>query len=754
MKFTRAVLSIILGKRLPILKGTLEVQGISAPVLIRRDSYGIPYIQAKSEADAFYALGFCQGQDRSFQIERLVRTARSTLLQRRAEEQLALLEGRDQELLKAFAAGINAGVEIGCRRKAPEFSLLRIEPSQIQAADALGILNFVALILSPWPYKINRFMVLREYGSDALKALDGAYPDWLTSAFPVNQPAGPSGKKIAQDIQSLTDVLGFGISGGSNSWAVNASRSATGRPILANDPHLSPTIPSHWYIACLETPEYKLRGATLAGTPFFSIGHNQGAAWGVTGGSADNTDLFLEELDDDGLQVREEIGFQPLEITSHTIQVKGQEPFKDRILNTPRGPIISDVLENVDMTLSIRSGWMQPRPIQGLFEIYRVQNFQDFQKGWLRWYQAAMNMIYADTGDNIGWQFIGDFPDRKSTTPIPIPGWEADYKWDSDQIPGEEMPHGENPPQGYIATANTKPIPGEKPYLGYDFADGYRLARIIEVLDQRGDWDLPSLAALQEDVLAIPWREIREIVLGIQVEGKEMLEALALLHVWDGRVSPDSPAASVYEYFLSELVWILAEKQAPECEKWVLGVSTHPLIYSSLGKRQVSHLSRLLRSESDLIAGISREELIRKALSQALLILKAFFGDHPADWAWGQIRPLTLEHPFGGQPVVGKLFTRGPFPWGGDSQTVSQATRSLKIPTHNPTGIANLRMVLDVGEWENNLFVLAGGQSGNPFSPHYDDQIPLWQKGEGITLAWGEEAIEKAAVASLQLKPK
>ncbi len=315
------------------------------------------------------------------------------------------------------------------------------------------------------------------------------------------------------------------------------------------------------------------------------------------------------------------------------------------------------------------------------------------------------------------------------------------------------MPFCENPAPGLIATANTKPVPGEEPYLGHDFADGYRLTRIVEVLDERRDWDLKSMASLQEDLVAIPWREIREIVLGIPVEGKKTLEALALLGVWDGRVSPDSPAATLYEFLLAELVRELGEVHAPEAGEWYLGKSTHPLLYASLGKRQVSHISRVLQKGSNIDLGGSREELISRALNGALNKLTEDYGEKPENWTWGEIRPLTLEHPFGGQRLIGKVFNRGPFPWGGDSQTVSQAQRSLKIPAHNPTGIANLRMVLDVGEWENNLFVLAGGQSGNPFSKHYDDQIPLWRKGEGLTLAWGEEEIEARTRATLALNP-
>jgi len=771
MNLIQTILAAALGTR-PITNGRMEVTGITAPILIRRDEYGVPYIQADSEADAFFGLGFCQGQDRAFQIERLVRIARGNLseifgpptllidrltirvgLNHHAAAQLQLLEEYDRGLLGAFAAGINAGVNDGCRGKSPEFHLLRVMPTEIEPADPLGILNFVALILSPWPNKINRLMVLRECGAKALKFLDGAYPEWLPAAAPFGQPSDGSGEKFSKDIQRIAQAMGLGSAGGSNCWAVNASRSKTGRPFIANDPHLSPTIPSHWYLACLEMPDYKLCGAALAGTPFFSIGHNQHAAWGVTGGSADNTDLFVEELDDEKIMVREREGFQPLEITHHNVQTKGQEPFEDRVLMTPRGPIISDILEDVEIPLSIRAPWMDPHPIKGLFEIYRVKSFRDFRVCWARWYQAAMNMVYADMEDTIGWQFIGDIPVRKIAPTIPLPGWDPDFSWIAGRLPFEDMPHCENPKTGLIATANTKPAAGEEPYLGFDFVDGYRLARIVEVLGERQDWDLAGMAALQEDLFTISWREIREILLEVPLEGKELLEAMALLGAWDGRVTAESSAASLYEYTLAELVRELIDHHATAAREWALGKATHPLIYASLGKRQVSHLSRLIREGSEDYLGQTRDELISKALSRAVKKIKEEFGNDPEGWHWGILRPLTLEHPFGTLPLIGKLFKRGPFPWGGDSQTISQAQRSLKIPTYNPTGIANTRMVLEVGNWENNHFILAGGQSGDPFSIHYDDQLPLWRRGEGMTLAWSEAAIQEAAVASLRLEP-
>jgi penicillin amidase len=504
----------------------------------------------------------------------------------------------------------------------------------------------------------------------------------------------------------------------------------------------------------MSTPDYQIRGATLAGTPFFSIGHNQHIAWGMTGGSSDNTDLYLEELNSARTMFREGDSFQPLQITHRTIRIKGQESFQDQILITPRGPIISDVLDDLDLDLSFKAAWAQPQPMKKMFSIYQAKNFEEFRNTWSRWYQATLNMVYADEGDTIGWQFIGHIPDRKRNHTIPVPSWDPDFLWKSDQIAFQDMPYIKNPELGLVATANNQPAAADELYLGYDYPGGYRLARIVELLRSRQDWDLEGMAELQLDLLAIPWREMRDIVINIPPTSPTIQEALGYLESWNGEVTPDSPAASLYEFFLSEINLLIIDVKAPQAKEWAQGKEMHPLIYAPLGKRQVSLISRLVREQPEGWLEGSWDDLIGRALESALNKLKTEYGSSPEKWVWGMIRPLTLTHPFGNHPLLGKVFNLGPYPWGGDTQTVAQAQRSLKIPTMNPTGIANMRMILDVGQWENNLFVLAGGQSGNPFSHHYDDQIPLWQRGEGLTLAWEESSIKDKAVATLQLEPK
>jgi penicillin amidase len=315
------------------------------------------------------------------------------------------------------------------------------------------------------------------------------------------------------------------------------------------------------------------------------------------------------------------------------------------------------------------------------------------------------------------------------------------------------MPYCKNPELDLVASANNQPAAETELYLGIDYPGGYRLARIVELLRSRQDWDLDSMAALQLDLVAIPWREIRDVVLRIPGTNPTIQEALGFLEAWNGEVAADSPAASLYEFFLTEFNQLLIETKAPRALEWAVGKEMHPLIYAPLGKRQVSHISRLIQKQPEGWFAGSWDEQIGRSLEKALIKLNNDYGSSPKSWAWGRIRTLTLTHPFGNHPLLGKVFNLGPYPWGGDTQTVAQAQRSLKIPTINPTGIANMRMVLDVGKWENNYFVLAGGQSGNPFSKHYQDQIPLWQRGEGLTLAWTEADIQAKSVNTLQLEP-
>jgi len=774
MNLTKTIFRLLLGRRLPTTSGTLNGSGIRDEVIIRRDSYGIPHIEAQNEQDAWYGLGFCQGQDRSFQIETLVRAVHGTLtelvgpraldmdrLSRRigyhyyARKQLPELDDQTMETIEAFVRGVNDGRDKGCRRVPHEFALLRTKPTPYKPEDVIGMLKLISFTLaSNWDLELARLKILNEDGYEALKALDPVYPEWLPVSAPPGKSAGKAVDKLSEDMALLAEFAGTG--GGSNNWALAASRTATGRPLLANDPHLAPTLPPHWYLAHLRTPEWAVAGATFIATPAFAAGHNGNAAWGITAGFTDNTDLFIERMGPDGKSVLEGDRFVPCETRAEVIQVKGGDPITEEILVTRRGPIIGPALDGEVGAVSMCATWLTPKPVKGLLRIYRAQSFEEFRRAFESWPALPLNMAYADSSGSLGFQLVGEAPvRRKGWGTLPMAGWDPEAEWEEQPVPFDQMPHLSDPETGFIATANNPPLPvGEGPFLGVDWSDGYRVARICEALEARTDWDLPAVQRLQLDQHSIPWREMREIVLAVPAQTDEVRLALDLLKDWDGNVSVDSPAASVFEFFIAEMLGRLVRVKAPRSLEWALGKGFTPLNPRNLLTiRRVSQLVSFLREQPDSYFENAWPVEMADALATTVRTLRKRYGTTPKQWAWGRIRPLTLIHPVGEKKPFDRIFNLGPFPWGGDSNTVGQASVPPSEPLSNPLFIASLRMVIDVGNWEANAFSLPGGQSGNPLSPHYDDLFPLWKRGEGVPIAWSSEEVKKTARSTLRLKP-
>ncbi len=772
MNIPKLLFRLLLGRRLPTTSGTIEVPGVDRPVVVRRDGYGIPYVEAETENDAWYGLGFCQGQDRAFQLEGLVRVTRGTLseligarglpidrLSRRigflnsAERQLEALSPENRDRLDAFARGVNEGSRLGSKRVAHEFTLLRSKPTSYRAADALSLSKLQSFALaSNWDVELARLRILKEDGPDALTALDPTYPEWHPVSVPPGAPVGSTLDRLAEDIESLLALTGQG--GGSNNWALAPGRTATGRPLLANDAHLAPTLPPSWYLAHIRTPEWVVAGATFVGVPVFPVGHNDVAAWGITAGMVDNTDLFIEEMGPDGRSVREIDGFVPCEVRKEVIHVKGDADVVEEVVVTPRGPIVGPALDDEIGSVSLRATWLDPRPVEGLLKVHRSQSFEQFRRHFEKWPFLSLNMVYADTSGTMGSQLVGEAPRRrKGWGTIPLPGWDPNAGWETYPVPFDEMPYVENPAGGIVATANNRPTPeGEGPFLGIDWIDGYRAARIFEILESRQDWDVAGISALQMDQLSLPWREVRDSILETPTRDDDALEAIDLLDRWDGLVAADSPAATLFEFFVSRISLRVARAKAPRASAWVMGKGFAPLVpHTFLTVRRVAHLLRLLRDRPDGWVSEGWSVAVEDALAGAVRALREAYGKDQARWAWGRVRTLTLSHPFGERAALRRVFNLGPFPWGGDANTISQAAPASTDPTGNPLAIASLRMVVDVGNLEDSRFVLPGGQSGNPLSPHYDDLLPLWKRGDGVPIAWSLERVEKTAKDTLRL---
>ncbi|MFO0805803.1 MAG: penicillin acylase family protein [Gemmataceae bacterium] len=752
MGIARILLRLATGGRLPVASGELRVRGPESPITIRRDGNGVPHIDAQSDSDAAFAMGFCQGQDRAGQLEVLWRVGRGRLAEwvgakglpadrmsrrigfrRSAEAQLPVLSESARTTLNAFAHGVTVGSTRGLTAKPHEFAILGGEPSAWDGADVLAVLKLQSFLLpSNWDVELARLRILRSDGPDAVRALD-----------PVNVWPDDGGLRtasldaLAKELAAIAGVLPRG--GGSNNWAIGGSRTASGKPLLASDPHLAPTAPGPWHLAHVRTPEWSAAGASLVGTPGFPIGHNGFAAWGVTAGLTDNTDLVLEP---DG----------PFEAIHETIRVKGAAEVIEEVRITPRGPVVSPLFTGVSETVSLQAVWLQPLPLEGFLGVPRAKSFDEFRRCFAAWPMLPLNVVYADESGTIGWQLIGQLPRRCG--PASLLPRRSTADWDG-LIPFEEMPFTVNPPCGFIATANQPPDTPEPAKFGFDYIDAYRADTIADEIAKRAEpWDAAACGMLQQDTRSRPWEAIRDAVLAIPASDPQVREALDLLREWDGRVSIDSPAAAIFELFVAEMCVRVAKAKAPKSWEAALGdAGLGAAGHNLFADRRVSHLVPLL-CEQPPGWFVSWPVVMADVLGGIVRRLRREVGPSPPFWAWGHLRKLRLDHPlFGKHRWLGPAFNLGPVPCGGDQNTISQAGARPLHPDDFTHNLANLRTVFDLADLAKSRFVLCGGQSGNPCSPHHADQLPLWQAGESIAIPWSQDDVIRASASTLRLLP-
>ncbi|MGL4555336.1 MAG: penicillin acylase family protein, partial [Gemmataceae bacterium] len=605
----RTLFRLLLGRRAPQTAGSVRASGLAGRLTIRRDRFGIPLIEAEHQRDCAFGIGYCQGQDRAFQLELLHRVARGTVAEligpaalpvdrlsrrigffRSAREQLPLIDADLREDLDAYTAGVNAG-----RSVVPhEVALLGGAMAPWDVTDCLAIAKVLSFKLaSNWDAELMRLKVLTTDGPEALAALDPTFAAWHPAISPPGKAVGEAVDRLADDVAYFLTWAGGGS--GSNSWAVAPARTATGRPILANDPHLDAGLPSHWYLVAARGPEHAVAGASLVGGPAVLAGHNGHIGWGLTAGLIDNTDLFLEEVQDDARSVRFDGAPQPCAVVEEVIAVKGARPVTERVLITPRGPIIGPTLVDTPHAISLCATWLRPAKVRGLFTVYRARTFEQFRAECRYWPVSSQSLTYADASGAIGWQLAGDAPRRKKGHGLlPMPGWDSGCGWHDAGVPFEDIPHLHSPACGWVATANNRHTPeGTGPYLGGDFIDGYRAASIGAALDARADWDVAATTRLMLDQRTPVWDEVRDFVLALDDVPPE-------LRSWDGVASAESRGATVYELWLSSMIRRVAQALAPRSWEWVAGKGLTAITPYNFGCfRRAAHLVRTLRERPD-----------------------------------------------------------------------------------------------------------------------------------------------------------
>ena len=799
----------------PRINGEIEVAGLSSTVEVIRDPDGVPHIYATTTHDLFFAQGYVHAQDRFWQMDfwRHIGAGRlsemfgdsqvdSDMFLRSldftglAEQEVAALSDEDRAVLEAYAEGVNAYLaDRSPSQISLEYAILALQNSEyeIEAWTPVNTLTW-AKVMSwdlSWNMlqEVDRATLSADFPVERIEQLYPDYPQDHPVIVPSDQAPTAQAPAMTMSAGSLTalanaaerarsvwDLTGGGFSGiGSNNWVVGGSRTESGLPILANDPHLSIQMPSIWYLNglhCLETTPgcpYQVTGFSFAGIPGVIIGHNDRIAWGVTNESADTQDLFIEKMNpDDPGQYEYQGEWVDAERRSETIVVAGGNDIDYEVLVTRHGPIISDTyfdgppFERSNLELpdqyAVSLAWQSLQPstlVEAIMGIDRATGYEEFRAAMSKWDIAAQNVVYADVDGNIAYQSTGEVPIRADGDGSwPVPGWTGDYEW-TGIVPFEDLPRLFNPPRDSVATANNPVIAGTDPFLSVDSDLGYRAARIEQMIQDSDLYTVDSAQAMQRDNRDGGAASLVPFLLGVSSDDAAVAVTQDLLRPWSEgadafQAAGDSAGAAAYQATWTHLLELTFHDELPE-DSWPEG-----------GSRWFEVVARLLETPDDPWwddASTSevedRDAILETAMTAAHAELTDLLGD-PASWKWSRLHTASFENQTLGQSGIGPiewLFNRNaPQRLGGGADIVNA------VGFYPPDGyvvdwIPSMRMVIDLSDFASSTAGNTTGQSGHAFNSHYDDQLEDWVDGEQHPLRWTREQVEEDVEARLTLAP-
>ncbi|MDX1658442.1 MAG: penicillin acylase family protein [Nitriliruptorales bacterium] len=778
----------------PTTSGTLEVPVLDASVTVLRDGWGVPHLYGDSLADLARAQGFVHAQDRFWEMDvrRHVTAGRLSELfgesqldtdrfirtlgwRRVAEAELELLSAETRAFLEHYAEGVNAylnersGAEVSLEYAVLGLTNRGYEIEPWQPADSLAWLKAMA-----WDLRSNMESEIERALFSA--ALPIARIEELYPSYPYDRhPTILSGGEVVDGAYVPSgDTSGSGI--GSNSWAISGDRTVSGSAMIANDPHLPPSLPGIWYqigLHCTEVSEacpLDVVGFSFSGLPGIVIGRNDRIAWAFTNLAADVTDLYVERVEGDRYLLDGQ--WRDLEIVTETIEVAGGDPVEVEIRSTGHGPLLSDTseelttiltaselpapLDDVDPdTHAIALRWtaLDPgRTADAILRLVTADDFTDFRAAAQLFEVPAQNLLYADVDGHIGYQAPGRHPVRASGHDgrWPVAGWTSDNDWQG-FIAFEELPWEFDPPAGYIATAN-EPVVG--PDYSHDFpgdwAAGFRSVRINELIRGLDDpVSLDDLARVQADNENLAVEILIGALNGVDVDG-HAADARALWDGWDRQQGMDSAPGAYFQAVLRHVFLATFGDEFPE---------DHPPTGS--GRLWLVLRDRLTDPDADWWDDVdtpereTRDDILRRALVAADEELVDRMGEDVSDWRWGELHTLELEHgTFGesGVPPLEWIFNRGPVETAG-SMSVVNATAWNVAEGYGVTAAPSMRMLVDLGTPDSSRWINLTGQSGHAFHRHYHDQVDRWRHTDYTPMATTRAAVEAAAVDVLTLEP-
>lgn len=733
-------------RSLPVIKGEIMLDGLEKPVNVWRDQSGVPHIVAETERDLYIAQGFVTAQDRMFQMDLSRRQASGQLsevvgaiaidrdkffrtfsLRRAAEASWDVYSAESKQVLEWYAEGVNNYIrQAKASNRLPiEFTILGYEPTEWTPIDSLSIGKFMAYDLGgKWEGQVFRYHMLQQLPAETAESLFPTYPeDGATIIQAIKEhPIDLSGLvKVAV----LPDPFN-----GSNNWVVSGEKSASGKPMLANDPHLGINLPSIWYETHLHAGDLNVSGVIFAGVPGIILGHNEQIAWGVTNLGPDVQDLYIEKRNPNNSVEFEYMGkWEPAEVFVEEIKVKGESSVIYKVLVTRHGPIISEFAEDDQQETALAMKWTALEPTTELEAVQRfakARNWDEFKHALEFFHAPAQNFVFASVDGTIAYRANGKIPIRKNGNGLlPVPGWTDEYEWEG-FVPWDELPTVVNPKEGYIATANNKVVGDQYPYHITDsWAQPYRQTRIQQLLESKEVLSIEDLQKLQFDFHNL---QAEEHLAGLiaTVEQDTSLrdidkETLKLLKDWNKENDPTLAAPLAFELWMLRFDDVLFR---PEVSPEMMG------FFDSKGIVKDELIRKGLQGKADpLIDGKGGfENLAVQAFKLAVDHAASLQGQKPSKWQWGKYHQVQFAHTLGSQKPLNLLFNAKPVAIGGGRVTVG--AMGWNNTTGKVTHGAPWRTVVDLDTPMIAYSVVGPGQSGHVLSQWYKDQIDDWTTGK------------------------
>ena len=759
---------------LPDVSGELALDAIDSRIEIYRDAYGTPHILTQTVHDAFFGQGFATAQDRLWHMEFDRRRAygrwaevvgragvEQDVMMRRfqigpsVEADYKAIDPETRAMMDAYAAGVNAFIE-STRSLPVEYGLSGAKPEPWQPWDCMAVFKVRHILMGLFEGKLWRARVLNTLGAEAASKLFGGYQAGHLVIVPTgHEYDGPELDALEELEQGLSSIrwLRESPDAGSNSWAVHGSRTASGKPLLAGDPHRALDTPNVYYQNHIACPDFDVVGLSFPGCPGFPhFGHNDSVAWCVTHAGADYQDVYVERFDPrDPARFQLQGEMREAQVRREVIGVRDEEPVRLDVTVTDHGPVISgDPSSGKALSFRYTSTAEPNLGFECLPKMMRAANADELDESMREWVDPCNNFVFVDVHGEIGYLNRGKVPIRAQRNAwLPAPGWDGQHEWQG-YIPFEELARSRNPENGFIVTANNRIVDKDYPYyISLDSAPEYRARRIFQRLQEIEEATVADMAAVHAERVSIPAQIFQPIVAEAEPLDGPSGSAKELLASWDCSMDADAVAPTLFAAFHVELT------------RLVVGNLVGPLADEMLGAQgrgapnHLRHLSTRMdtaardRDDSILPPGETWQSVAAKALSQGVEQLRRDHGPEMGEWTWGRVHRTRPRHTLSPSfPDLAELLDPPSLPVGGGLDTPQAGSYSLSQP-FDVTGTSVARYVFDTSDWDESRWIVPLGVSGHPGSSHYADQAEAWSRVKLIPMLYDWPRI-RASVEALQ----